>query len=93
MFDVRWPWQGGGEQKAETQRGSAAEGAAERIDQSACRSGQLVMQAAQLTSDDACLAGLAPSPLASLGLGQSSPLAYAGHHSLLVSGTGCVLFP
>jgi len=83
----------GGQQQAEARGGSAAEGAPERVEQGAGRAGQLVAPAVQLAADGACLAGLPAPPLASLGLGQLWPRAYAGHHSLLVRGTGCVLFP
>jgi hypothetical protein len=71
----------------------AGEGAAQGVQQGAGRPGQLVVQAAQLASDGAGLARLPPPSFASLGLGQSPLLAYAGHHSLFVRSTGGVLFP
>jgi hypothetical protein len=82
--------EGGDEQEGEAPGGGAGEGAAEGINQGTSGPGQQVVHPPELSSDDAGLAGLAPPSLASLGLGESPPLAYAGHHGLLRRSTGGV---
>src|SRR5262249_47910461 len=76
--------------EAEGQGGGAVEGAAQGIDEGAGGTRPPVVQLAELSSDGPRLAGLVPTPSASLGLGQAPPPAYAGHHSLLVRDTGRV---
>lgn len=68
----------GGEQESEAQGSSFGEDVSKGIAEEAYRSGQLVVELAELSSDGACLAGLPLASLGSLGFGEplSLPFGY-----------------
>jgi hypothetical protein len=85
--------EGGDEQEGKAQGRGPGEGSAEGVEQDAGGAGQPVVQVAPFSSDGPCLAGLPLPAFASLGLGKSPPLAYAGHQSLPVRSQELLRYP